>query len=67
MPLVDVTNAPGVKPGDVATVVGRDGELRIPLEEQSSKAGQIPYALVCSLGAHLRREVSARPALRFVA
>ena len=64
--LVDVTDAE-VRPGDVATLVGRAGELAIPLEEQSSRAGMIPYALVCSLGAHLRREVRAPAALRLVA
>lgn len=64
--LVDVTEAE-VRPGDVATLVGRAGELTIPLEEQSSRAGMIPYALVCSLGAHLRREVRAPAALRLVA
>ncbi|MCA8923921.1 MAG: alanine racemase [Planctomycetes bacterium] len=65
--LVDVTDAPGVGPGDVATFAGRAGELRIPLEEQASKADLIPYALVCSLGAHLRREVQSSAAIRLVA
>lgn len=56
--IVDTTHlrrAPA--PGDVATVVGQDGQARIALEEQSSKAGLIPYAMTCGLTGRIRRVV----------
>ena len=57
--LVDVTDLPCVpKPGDVATVVGTQGKARIRLEEQSRRAGLIPYAFACALGPRLVRTVT---------
>ncbi|MCO5166816.1 MAG: alanine racemase [Planctomycetes bacterium] len=56
--LVDVTDLPRAPaPGDVATLFGRDGDAVLPLEEQARRAGLIPYALSCGLGARLGRVV----------
>lgn len=62
--LIDVTDLPRPPaPGEVATVVGRDGESELRLEEQAARAGLIPYAFSCGLGARLARVVrGARPA-----
>ncbi|MEZ6188588.1 MAG: alanine racemase [Planctomycetota bacterium] len=65
--LVDVTEVAQVAAGDEVVLVGRQGELSLPLEEQAQKAGLIPYALACSLGAHLRREVLRSATLRVAA
>jgi len=67
---VDVTHldeAPA--PGEVATLVGRDGVGEITLNEQARRAGLIPYAFSCGLSARLDRVVLERsqPALRQVA
>ncbi|RMG10031.1 MAG: alanine racemase [Planctomycetota bacterium] len=56
--LVDASDLPRApRPGDVATLVGRDGEGRILLEEQARKAGLIPYAFATGLGKRLQRVV----------
>jgi alanine racemase len=56
--LADVTDLPRPPaPGDVATLVGRDGGAQVRLEEQARLAGLIPYALSCGLGARLARVV----------
>jgi alanine racemase len=56
--LVDATDLPRAPaPGDVATLVGQDGEATIALEEQARLAGVIPYAFTCGLGARLARVV----------
>lgn len=56
--LVDATDLPRAPvPGDVATLFGRDGDAFLSLEEQARRAGLIPYALSCGLGARLARVV----------
>ena len=47
--MVDVTDIPEVKIGDVATVIGRDGEATISVDEVASLADTIPYEILCSL------------------
>jgi alanine racemase len=57
-------------PGEVATLVGRDGVNEITLTEQARRAGLIPYAFSCGLTGRLDRVVlegAQRPALRDVA
>lgn len=48
--LVDVTGLPGVRPGDAATVIGRDGGERISAEEVSRRCGTIANELLSRLG-----------------
>lgn len=56
--LIDTTDLPRPPaPGDVVTLFGRDGEATLSLEEQARRAGVIPYALSCGLGARLERVV----------
>ncbi len=49
MCMVDVTDVPDVKAGDVATIFGQDGEEVISANEVAKKAGTISYEVFCSL------------------
>lgn len=51
--LVDVTSIPGVRAGDVVTLIGRDGEERITAEEAALQCGTITNELLSRLGARL--------------
>lgn len=55
MTMADVSNIPGVKAGDVATLIGRDGKAFLPVEEQAAKAGTISYELLCAVGDRVTR------------
>ena len=47
--MVDVTDIPEVAVGDVATIIGSDGDAVIPVDEVAALAGTIPYEILCSL------------------
>ncbi|MBE6753407.1 MAG: alanine racemase [Ruminococcaceae bacterium] len=47
--MLDVTEVPGVKEGDVVTAFGRDGDCFIPVEEMTDKMGTVNYELVCRM------------------
>ncbi|MFH1655456.1 MAG: alanine racemase [Candidatus Omnitrophota bacterium] len=48
--MVDCGNLKGIKIGQTAVLVGRQGREQISLEELSHLAGTISYELVCSIG-----------------
>ena len=48
--LVDVTGVPGVRAGDAATLIGRDGGLTIRAEEVARRCGTITNELLSRLG-----------------
>lgn len=51
--LVDVGGLPEVFPGDVVTVIGRDGGQVIPVEELAQRCGTITNEVLSRLGARL--------------
>jgi alanine racemase len=53
--VVDVTDIPGAAPGDVATLVGRDGEGEITVDEVAARVGTISYEILTGLGPRLPR------------
>ena len=53
--MVDVTNIPGVAPGDRVTLVGRDGDLVITMEEISAAADSFNYEFVCGISRRVPR------------
>ena len=55
MCMIDVTDFPDIKAGDVATIFGRDGDAFLPVEEQAAKAGTISYELVCAVSRRVPR------------
>ena len=54
--MIDVTDIPGVKVGDCVTLIGRDGENCIPIEEPAFLAGSFQYELPCVLSKRLPRK-----------
>ena len=53
--LVDITDIPGVEPGDVATLIGRDGDQLLSAEEVAGAAGTITNELLSRMGGRLER------------
>lgn len=55
MTMVDVTDIPAVREGDVATLIGEDGEERITAEELAEHAGTINYEILARISPLLPR------------
>ena len=55
MCMVDVTDIPGVQPGDVATVYGSDGDETVTVEAAAERAGTIQYELLCAVSERVPR------------
>lgn len=53
--MVDVTEIPSVKNGDIATIIGRDGKEEISAEQVAKNAGTITNELLSRLGSRLER------------
>ena len=53
--LIDVTDIPGVRVGDVVTLLGTDGGERVSAEEWAQKIGTIPYEVFCGIGKRVPR------------
>lgn len=53
--MVDVTDIGEVRHGDVVTLIGRDGEEEITVEEVAELAGTFNYELICGLGKRIPR------------
>ena len=53
--LVDVTDLPEAAPGDVVTLIGRDGSKELRAEELAVRCGTITNELLSRLGARLER------------
>lgn len=58
--MIDVTDIPGVHPGDVATLIGKDGANEIPIEEPAALAGSFQYELPCVLSKRIPRRYLER-------
>jgi alanine racemase len=55
--MADVTDIPGVREGDVATLIGSDGTSRVAVEDLAEIAGTINYELLSRLSPLLARVV----------
>ncbi len=53
--MVDVTDIPDVKTGDKVTLIGRDGNEQITMEELGECADRFNYEFVCDLGKRIPR------------
>lgn len=53
--MVDVTDIPQAAVGDRATLMGRDGEEWIPVEELSRLSGRFPYEFLCCVSSRVPR------------
>ncbi|HVC31975.1 MAG TPA: alanine racemase [Chloroflexota bacterium] len=58
MCMIDVTDVPGVRPGDEVVLIGRQGQDEITVAEAARKLGTIPYEVVTQLLARVPREVA---------
>lgn len=54
--MVDVTDIPDVKYGDKITMIGNDGEEKLPVEILSELSGRFNYEFVCNLGKRVPHE-----------
>jgi alanine racemase len=52
---VDVGPEPEVRPGDLATLIGAQGDERIPAEELAGILGTINYEVTCGIAPRVRR------------
>jgi len=55
MCMVDVTAVPEVRPGDVATLLGRDGEERVDADELAALADTISWEILAGISARVPR------------
>ncbi|HMF57004.1 MAG TPA: alanine racemase [Pyrinomonadaceae bacterium] len=53
--IMDVTDVPGAKVGDVVTLMGSDGELSISAEEVAEQAGTLSYEITCGISSRVPR------------
>ena len=53
--MVDITDIPDVKMEDVVTLIGRDGEERISVEDMADLSGSFNYEFVCDVGQRVKR------------
>jgi alanine racemase len=53
--VLDLTDVPEAAPGDVATLVGRDGDAEITVDEVARRVGTISYEVLTGLGPRLPR------------
>lgn len=53
--MVDVTHIPEAETGDEVTLIGRDGEACITMEELGEKSGRFNYEFACDIGKRIPR------------
>ncbi|HUP20171.1 MAG TPA: alanine racemase C-terminal domain-containing protein, partial [Gemmatimonadota bacterium] len=53
--MVDATPFPDLVPGEIATLVGGDGDARRTVEEVGRRAGLMSYAVLTGIGSRVRR------------
>lgn len=51
----DVTDLPDVAVGDVVTVIGRDADEQVSVEELADLFGTVPHEVTCSIGQRVER------------
>jgi len=54
--MVDVGHIPGIKAGDEVTLIGKDGDEEIRIEDIAAMIGTVPYELSCKIGTRVKRE-----------
>jgi len=55
MTMVDVTDVPGVEPGDEVVLLGAQGKETIDADELADRAGTISYEILCGIGTRVPR------------
>ncbi len=52
---IDVTESPGLKPGDEVTLLGREGDVSLDAQQIARTGGTISYNVLVSIGARVKR------------
>lgn len=52
---IDITHSPGLQPGDVVTLLGREGEASIDAQQIARTAGTISYNVLCGINVRVKR------------
>jgi alanine racemase len=52
---IDISHAPGLRPGDEVTLLGREGDASLDAQEIARVAGTISYNILCNISARVRR------------
>lgn len=55
MCMVDVTDLPTVKLGDIATIIGQQGDYEVKVDEVAEMADTISYEVFCAIGKRVPR------------
>jgi len=53
--MVDVTDIPKAREGDIVTLIGRDGDEQITMEQAGELSGRFNYEFACCLGSRVPR------------
>lgn len=53
--MVDITDIPDVKLEDIVTLIGKDGDNFISVEDMANLAGSFNYEFVCDVGKRVPR------------
>ena len=53
--MVDITDNPHVQLEDIVTLVGKDCDQRISVEEMADLAGSFNYEFVCNISSRVKR------------
>lgn len=52
---IDLTDLPEATVGDTVTLLGRDGDLEIPVQDWANLKGTHAYDIICSIGSRVQR------------
>jgi len=52
---IDITNSPGLQPGDEVTLLGSEGDVTLDAQQIARTAGTISYNVLCGISARVKR------------
>jgi alanine racemase len=52
---IDITDVPGLAPGDAVTLLGREGDIELNAQQVARWAGTISYTVLCGISARVPR------------
>lgn len=52
---IDITHAPQMQPGNVVTLLGREGDVSLDAQQIARAAGTISYNVLCGINARVKR------------
>jgi len=52
---IDITQSPGLEPGDEVTLLGREGDVTLDAQQIARSAGTISYNVLCGISARVKR------------